>query len=184
MNGAEQKIEALAELFRRRGAKAYLGEPVTVAEHMLQCAALADAEGAPDALVSAALLHDIGHLTGAAGEYRPDDVKDRRHEEAGAAILKGFPPAVVDSVRLHVAAKRYLCTIDDGYHDRLSPASRHSLVLQGGPMNASERAMFEAEPFHREAMQVRRWDDAGKAAGLLTPGFDFYRSLLGRMVDS
>ena len=177
-------IDRVEALFIGRGAEAYLGEPVTTAEHMLQCAAQAEAEGAPDFLVAAALLHDIGHFTSPLGEYTPDDVVDRRHEEAGAAFLDGhFPPAVVACVRLHVAAKRYLCATDGGYFDGLSDASKHSLSLQGGPMSAAERAAFESEPFHREAVRVRIWDDRGKVQGLRTPTFGEMRPLLERVVD-
>ena len=176
-------IDRLAEMFARRGAEAYVGEAVTVGEHMLQCAALARAQGAPDTLVAAALLHDIGHLCETAGEYTPQDLVDRRHDDAGAALLEpSFPEAVVACVRLHVAAKRYLCAVDDSYFACLSPASRHSLALQGGPMIAAEVDAFRAQPFHADAVRVRLWDDTGKVDGLETPGFDDFRSLLERIV--
>jgi phosphonate degradation associated HDIG domain protein len=173
-------IDRLESLFVKRGAEAYLGEPVTVADHMLQCAALALAEGAPETLVAAALLHDIGHLSeGEAGEYSPQDTVDKRHDQAGARLLEGhFPPAVVEPVRLHVAAKRYLCAIDAGYYDKLSAASKHSLSLQGGPMSADEAATFEKQPFHQEAVRVRLWDDGGKVEGLSVPTFSDLRPLL------
>lgn len=178
-------LDRLEELFERRGAEAYLGEPVTVAQHMLQCAALAQAEGAPDALIAAALLHDIGHLTGPLGEYTADDTFDRRHEEAGAQTLaEAFPARVVEAVRLHVAAKRYLCAADPAYYDRLTPASQHTLSLQGGPMSAAEAAAFEARPHHAAAVQVRRWDDAGKDAARPELSFADFRPLLRRLVGS
>lgn len=171
-------VELIADIFHRRGAEAYLGEGVTMAEHMLQCAALAQAEGAPDVLVAAALLHDVGHFT-AEFEYSPDDVEDNRHDAAGAALLAPhFPAVVAGAVRLHVAAKRYLCARDPDYYARLSTASKHSLSLQGGPMSAAEQAGFEAEAFHREAVRVRLWDDAGKTTGRATPRFDDFRPLL------
>ena len=175
-------IDRLEELFARRGAEAYLGEPVTISQHMLQCAALAQAEGASEPLVAAALLHDIGHLAGSGGEYRPEDTIDRRHDEGGAEVLAGhFPPLVVESVRLHVAAKRYLCATDASYYDRLSTASKHSLALQGGPFDVAGIAEFEAQPFHREAVRVRLWDDGGKVAGLSVPTFADLRPLLERV---
>jgi phosphonate degradation associated HDIG domain protein len=175
-------VELIAGLFARRGAEAYLGEPVTVAEHMLQTAALAQAEGAPDALVAAALLHDIGHLTGELGEYTPDDTIDRRHDAAGAKFLQGlFPPAVTECVRLHVAAKRYLCATDATYYGKLSMASQHSLALQGGPMSDVELARFSRLEFHRDAVRVRLWDDGAKAPGAPTMTFDDYRPLLRRV---
>jgi phosphonate degradation associated HDIG domain protein len=174
----------IAELFERRGAEAYLGEAVTMAEHMLQTAALAQAEGAPDALVAAALLHDIGHFTGALGEYSPEDTVDRRHDLAGAeALASVFPPAVTECVRLHVAAKRYLCAIDANYHDKLSEPSKHSLSLQGGPMSDTEIAEFRRLAFHQDAVRVRLWDDGGKTEGVQTPTFESFRPLLERVVD-
>jgi phosphonate degradation associated HDIG domain protein len=175
-------IERIADLFARRGAEAYLGEPVTVAEHMLQTAALAQAEGAPDALVAAALLHDIGHLTGELGEYSPQDTVDRRHDTAGAKFLEGlFPAAVTECIRLHVAAKRYLCATDESYCGKLSEASQHSLSLQGGPMTEAEIIRFRALEFHREAVRLRLWDDGGKAPDMPTMTFDDYRPLLRRL---
>jgi phosphonate degradation associated HDIG domain protein len=175
-------IERIADLFARRGAEAYLGEPVTVAEHMLQTAALAQAEAAPDALIAAALLHDIGHLTGELGEYSPQDTVDRRHDTAGAKFLEGlFPPAVTECVRLHVAAKRYLCATDKTYCGKLSEASQHSLSLQGGPMTEAEIVRFSGLEFHREAVRLRLWDDSGKAPAAPTMTFDDYRPLLQRL---
>lgn len=172
-------LDRLEQLFRARGAEAYMGEAVTVAEHMLQCATLARAEGASDALVAAALLHDIGHLVGSNGEYSPGDVVDRAHERSGAAFLAAdFPPEVVEPIRLHVAAKRYLCATDRAYFGRLSPASQHSLQLQGGPMSEAEVAAFEREAFHRDAIRVRLWDDTGKVPDLEIPAIGDFRALL------
>jgi len=175
-------VDRIADIFLRRGAQAYLGERVTMAEHMLQTAALAAAEGAPEPLVAAALLHDIGHFTGEFGAYSPEDTMDRRHEATGAQALEGqFPAAVTQSVRLHVAAKRYLCATDPTYVARLSTASRHTLSLQGGPMSLSEVAEFRRLPFHAEAVRVRLWDDAGKTAGARTPAFEDFAPLLRRV---
>jgi len=175
-------IDRLEALFQQRGAEAYLGEPVTISQHMLQCAALAMAENASEALVAAALLHDIGHIAGPGGEYRPDDTEDRHHDEGGAAVLEGhFPPLVIEAVRLHVAAKRYLCATDLSYFAKLSPASRHSLELQGGPFDEAGVDDFESMPFHREAVRVRRWDDSGKVEGVTVPSFADLRPLLERV---
>jgi predicted HD phosphohydrolase len=182
-NGADI-IGLIAEIFARRGAESYLGEAVTVAEHLLQAATLAEAEGAPDALVAAALLHDIGQFTSEFGPYSPDDSGDNRHDEAGAKVLEGFfPRAVTECVRLHVAAKRYLCATDPTYHDTLSPPSQHSLALQGGPLTDAEIARFRELEFHREAVRVRLWDDRGKAAGASTMVFDDFRPLLQRVIE-
>jgi [1-hydroxy-2-(trimethylamino)ethyl]phosphonate dioxygenase len=176
-------IDLIADIFERRGVEAYLGEAVTVAEHMLQTATLAQAEGASDTLVAAALLHDIGHFTSEFSEYSPDDTRDKFHEVAGARVLEAyFPSAVTEPVRLHVAAKRYLCSSDQTYHDKLSEASKHSLSLQGGPMSASEMAAFRSLDHHEDALRLRRWDDEGKMTGLRTKAFDEFRPLLQRVV--
>ncbi len=177
-------VDRLADIFERRGAEAYLGEDVTMAEHMLQCAALAEAEGAPDTLVAAALLHDIGYFTGEF-EFSIEDTKDSHHDAVGARFLEAyFPPVITDTVRLHVAAKRYLCAVDEDYYAKLSATSKHTLSLQGGPMNEAEVADFRLLPFHREAVQVRLWDDAGKAVGLKVRPFAAYLALLRSVLTS
>jgi hypothetical protein len=115
----ETIVPFLAKIFERRGAEEYLGEPVTIAEHMLQGAKLAEDDGAEDALVAAALLHDIGHFTSEFGAYSPDDMEDKHHDEAGAEVLEPFfPPVVTECVRLHVAAKRFLCATDPSYFSK------------------------------------------------------------------
>ena len=177
-------VPFLAEIFERRGAEEYLGEPVTVAEHMLQAAMFAERENAGDELVAAALLHDIGHFTSEFGSYSPDDTQDRHHDAAGAQVLAPFfPPVVTQCARLHVAAKRYLCATEPGYFAELSPASVHSLQLQGGPMSEAEVAGFEGNKFFCEAVRVRRWDEAAKVSGFRTRTFREYLPLLQRIVD-
>lgn len=177
-------VAFIADIFERRGAEDYLGEPVTVSEHMLQSAALAENDGADDDLVAAALLHDIGHFTSEFGTYTVDDTEDRHHDEAGAAILAAyFPPVVTECVRLHVAAKRYLCAVDPGYFAKLSQASVHTLSLQGGPMSEDEAVEFRRHPFHGQAVRVRLWDEGGKVPGLTTRTFADYVPLLQRIVD-
>lgn len=176
-------VEFIADIFERRGAESYLGEPVTMSEHMLQGAVLAEKEGAPEELVAAALLHDIGHYTSEFGPYSPEDTQDNYHEESGAKVLAPFfPPVIVECVRLHVPAKRYLCATDRGYYERLSEASKHTLSLQGGPMTVEEVKAFESNPFYREAVRVRIWDDEGKQPGMATPDFRHYVPLLKRVV--
>jgi gamma-butyrobetaine dioxygenase len=157
----------------------YFGEAVTEMEHALQSAHLAEQSGAAPELIVAALLHDVGHLLHGLPENIAEQGINGRHEEGGAVWLKShFGPAVVDPVRLHVAAKRYLCAVESDYGARLSEASQLSLRLQGGPMSADEVRQFEAEPEFRAAVAVRRWDDTAKVPGLAVPGLDHYRSYL------
>jgi [1-hydroxy-2-(trimethylamino)ethyl]phosphonate dioxygenase len=177
--------EQLLSIYSGRGAGAYFGESVTTLEHSLQAAHFAVAANAPDALVIAALLHDIGHLIEPAAEDIADWQTDRRHEVSGSRWLATcFGPAVCEPVRLHVPAKRYLCATDSTFMARLSSASIRTLELQGGPMSGAEIDTFRAEPFHQDAVRLRRWDDEGKMAGLRTSGFLHYRELIERLSAS
>jgi phosphonate degradation associated HDIG domain protein len=178
-------VAFLGDIFKRRGGEEYLGEPVTMAEHMLQGACLAEQQGESEIIIVSALLHDIGHFTSEFGTFSMEDTHDRHHEEAGAAVLQRFfPRLVIDCVREHVAAKRYICATDPAYFGELSIASIHSLKLQGGPMSPEEVAAFEKNPNVAEIVRVRRLDDAGKIAGMVTPGFDHYAPMIQRIVDA
>jgi gamma-butyrobetaine dioxygenase len=169
-------IEAIAELFAGPGARDYLGEPVTIGIHMRQAGALAEAAGAEPPLVAAALLHDIGHLR---------QESDSRHGDSGAQWLSlWFGAAVTEPVRLHVAAKRYLCASEPGYLGRLSAESVRTLALQGGPMTADQVAAFQALPFARDAVAVRRWDDEAKDHAVTPPEFSHFEALLKALVRS
>ena len=174
-------VDIVLRLFAVGGEQAYFGEAVSQTAHALQSAHLAERAGADDALVVAALLHDVGHLL----HGLPEDVAERgidgRHEEGGADWLaRHFGPAVSEPVRLHVAAKRYLCAVEPSYLAGLSPASRRSLELQGGPFDAEAVRSFVAGPFFRDAVRLRRWDDEAKVPGLEVPGLDHYRGRLAR----
>src|SRR5262245_5090927 len=141
--GVMEPVTLIRRLFEERGADAYFGEPVSQLDHALQTAHLAAASGVSDALVVAALLHDIGHLIDSRPENIADNGIDARHEDTGVAFLsRYFGDEVVEPVRLHVAAKRYLCSVSAEYAARLSPASAQSLALQGGPMSEDEAAAF------------------------------------------
>jgi gamma-butyrobetaine dioxygenase len=176
---AEHLDEVLA-LYERWGPERY-DEEVTQLEHALQTAALAEAEGAPDPLVAAALLHDVGHLFElAAGRFRTD--VDRRHEDAGADWLADLlPPEVTDPIALHVLAKRHLCAVDGAYAAALSPGSVASLARQGGPLGPTEAAAFAARPGAEAAIALRRWDDRGKVLDLDVGDLDRHRALLERV---
>lgn len=177
-------VDFLADIFERRGGEEYLGEPVTMAEHMLQGATLAEQQGEDEVIIVAALLHDIGHFTSEFGTFSMDDTEDKYHEDAGAEVLKDFfPQLVTDCVQYHVAAKRYLCATRPSYFDALSEASVHSLNLQGGPMNAEEVAEFEKNPNLDEIVKVRYLDDAGKHADMETPHFAYFAPMVQRVVN-
>ena len=177
-------VPFLADIFERRGGEEYLGEPVTMAEHMLQGATMAEAQGLEEDVIVAALLHDIGHFTSEFGTYHPDDTEDRHHEDAGAEVLSEFfPSVVIDCVKYHVAAKRYLCATRPDYFNRLSDASIHTLSLQGGPMDPDEVAAFEANPNLQKIIQVRYLDEAGKRPDMDTPSFSHFAQMVQRVVD-
>lgn len=173
----------IADIFERRGGEEYLGEPVSMAEHMLQGAAEAERRGEPEEIIVAALLHDIGHFTSELGMFTMQDDFDRRHESAGAEFLAPwFPERVVNCVRHHVAAKRYLCATDADYFGKLSPASVHSLNLQGGPMMAEEVEAFARNPHLDAILTVRRLDDGGKTEGAPVPDFAHFASMVERCI--
>ncbi|MFE3681723.1 phosphonate degradation HD-domain oxygenase [Streptomyces sp. NPDC059095] len=173
-------LDRLADLFDGEGSAEYLGEAVTQAQHMLQAGALAEEAGAPAHLVAAALLHDIGHFHGAVtGRDLMEGGHDNRHSHTGADWLaRFFGPEVTEPVRLHVAAKRYLCTVEPGYFALLSEASVHTLRVQGGPMSPEQAREFAAHPGARDAVAVRRWDEQAKDPDRETPGFAHFRPLL------
>jgi len=170
-------------LFAAHGSASY-GEQITVSEHCLQAAYFARGAGAPASLVLAALLHDIGHLLGAAPEDLGEWRADAQHEEIGARWLAArFPAEVTEPVRLHVPAKRYLCGTLPDYVSSLSPASIVTLRLQGGPMSAEEARQFVARPHHAAAIELRRWDDRGKQRNLTVPPLESYRRLIDTLAD-
>jgi len=178
-DGAQGVVDQLFAAFARLGDRHY-GEEVTQTEHMLQTAALAERARASGALIVAALLHDYGHfLHEAVGEVPEQAEVDARHEDLAAEFLAAwFPPAVVRPIALHVAAKAYLCAARPGYRASLSEASRQSLALQGGPLDASGMERFLADPFARDAVALRRWDDAAKVPGASTRTLEDYRDTI------
>ncbi len=176
-------VDEVCQLFATKGHAAYVGEPVSQLEHALQAAYYAETAGASDALIVAALLHDIGHLVTKHAEDAADHGIDTCHEKLGQAWLARYcAPAVTEPVRLHVAAKRYLCATDAAYLEQLSPASVQSLGLQGGPFNAEEVREFEQNPWYSDAVALRRWDDLAKVPAMRVPGLDHYRDTLARVM--
>ena len=175
MNVADE----ILAIYAARGDGAYFGERVSMTQHGLQAAWFAQVEGAPEPLIIAGLLHDVGHLLEAVPDDLADWTSDARHEETGARWLAGrFGPEISEPVRLHVPAKRYLCATDAGYLRCLSSASVHTLALQGGPMSVEETRAFEREPYYRDAVRIRHWDDQGKVAGLTVPPLEAYLDML------
>lgn len=175
-------VDEILNLFETRGAAAYLGEPVSQAEHALQAAYLALQEGASEPLVGAALLHDFGHLLGAEDDPAERGI-DALHENRGCAWLAShFGPEVTEPIRLHVLAKRYLSTVDAAYCGLLSPASIRSLGLQGGALTPGEVDAFERNPYAEGAIRLRRWDDRAKFPKLEVPGLHHYAATLRRLI--
>jgi phosphonate degradation associated HDIG domain protein len=163
-------LDDIETLFQRRGGEQYAGEPVTQLEHALQTAAGAEAEGADDELVTAALLHDLGHLLHDLGETPTLRGVDDVHQYAALPFLRGmFPTRVLNAIGLHVDAKRFLCATRPGYHDSLSADSQRSLRLQGGVFDNAQAVAFGALPGAHEAVRLRLWDDRAKVAGGRTP---------------
>jgi phosphonate degradation associated HDIG domain protein len=172
---SDAMIQEIAELFARRGREMYSGEPVTQTEHALQAALQAEQSGADAALITAAFLHDVGHLLHELDEDCAEEGIDDKHEALGAEWLsQHFGFDVVEPVRLHVAAKRYLCAVDQEYFDRLSDAARLSLRLQGGPFTAAQARKFEQHPCFAAAIKLRRWDEEAKIPQLPTPPLEQY----------
>lgn len=156
-------VQKIVDLFNEKGHSLYGGEAVTQMEHALQAATYARKNNASDALITASLLHDIGHLLHALPDDAPDFGVDDLHEELAAMFLeKHFIKEVVEPAKLHVQAKRYLCFVDADYYNTLSEPSRQSLALQGGIMNAEEAAEFEKYENYKEAVLLRTWDDLAK----------------------
>ena len=177
----ETIVQALIRLFRERGDAAYVGEPVSQTEHAVQTAMLAERAGADSSLIAAALLHDVGHLLHSEMEDCALNGIDSSHEEVGAQVLsRYFGSKTVEPMRLHVAAKRYLCATDPVYFSRLSEASVRSLQLQGGPFTEAEAREFAANPEFERALALSRWDEEAKIKDLAIPPVEHYRDDLLR----
>jgi phosphonate degradation associated HDIG domain protein len=174
-------VDAIGALYAAKGARMYSGEPVTQMAHALQSAHLAEQAGAAPALVAASLLHDIGHLTNDQGETPTARGVDDLHQYHALAALRGtFPAAVLEPIRWHVDAKRYLCRERPEYYEGLSADSKRSLALQGGIFTPEEARVFAARRWADDAVKVRLWDDLAKVAGAPTPPWSHFEAVLHR----
>lgn len=172
-------VEDVLHLLRTRGEARYGQERVSQLEHALQCAQLAEQAGCATELVVACLLHDLGHLVSGRGDAQgPPDVDDV-HQYLALPFLRGMlPDSVLEPIRLHVDAKRYLCHAETGYWDGLSPASKRSLELQGGAFDEAAAHGFLAQPHSEDALLLRRFDDLAKTPGKGTPPLAYYADFL------
>ena len=170
-------VDEIQTLFEEHGGSLYGGEAVTQLEHALQAAMLAENEGAGPALITAALLHDIGHLLHDLPDDAPEAGIDDVHEELAYHWLRShFGDEVTEPVRLHVDAKRYLCAVEPDYWDSLSGVSQQSLALQGGSFTMDRARAFEQNPYFEDGVRLRRWDDRAKILGLETPSLEHFLS--------
>lgn len=172
------QIDEITALFHTQGAVQYGAEAINQQQHALQCAHLAEQAGGTPELITAALLHDLGHLLALdLGTKNP--AADDLHQYMPMPFLRGvFADAVLEPIRMHVDAKRYLCHVDRKYWASLSPASQRSLELQGGPFTQEEAAAFIVQPYATDAVALRRWDDLAKDPAATPPGWDHYAAVL------
>jgi phosphonate degradation associated HDIG domain protein len=178
------KLADIEKLFRDHGHIAYAGEGVTQLEHALQAARRAEEAGGDDELVTAALLHDLGHLLNLQGDTPTARGIDDQHQYFAIPFVRAlFKPAVVEAIRLHVDAKRALCSLEPDYYEALSEDSKRSLTLQGGIFSKDETEAFMAKPFASNALKVRRWDDAAKVPGETTPSLAHYLEIAARCTE-
>lgn len=173
-------LEQIKALFDGYGTAFYGAEAITQTQHALQCALLAEQAGEEPELIVAALLHDLGHLLEASSQ-----TEDMKHQEVAAAALAPIMESgVVEPIRLHVAAKRYLCSVDAAYHGTLSQASKDTLVLQGGPFDLAAAEAFIAQPHAEAAVRLRRYDDLAKDTQAVTPPLSHYLPLVERLMKA
>ena len=172
-------VEYLLNLLGNKGSNIQYGnENVTQLEHALQCAELAEKNNFSNEIITAALLHDIGHLL-YDGEDPIHEGKDGYHENLGADYLSSYyGDEVIRPIRAHVACNRYLSSVEEEYYDILSEASKISLKAQGGPFTKDEAEEFIKKPFMKEAVELRRFDDQAKVLNKQTPNLEHFKHYL------
>jgi predicted HD phosphohydrolase len=171
--------EVIQDLYEYKASGRYGLSHLNQYAHAVQAADLARRAGSSDALILAALMHDVGHMIHSLGDHPAAAGIDDCHEERGAVWLsRFFGPEVTEPVRLHVAAKRYLCATERGYLKKLSDDSIESLMIQGGPMSHTELAIFESLPYFHDAVQLRRFDEMAKDPKGPKPDFSEFESLI------
>jgi phosphonate degradation associated HDIG domain protein len=174
-------LQEVHDLLLRRGQTQYGLEAINQLEHALQCASLAEQAGETSDTIVACLLHDLGHLLAAEreGTIEHDTREDDLHQFMALPFLRGlFPDAVLEPIRMHVDAKRYLCLIEPGYWGDLSIASKHSLEQQGGVFDEAQAQTFITQPYAEEAVRLRRYDDLAKVKDKQVPGLAHYQTHL------
>ncbi|EDO37572.1 predicted protein [Nematostella vectensis] len=184
---AKEVTKKIFDLYRKYGANDYIGEPVSQTEHMVQAAMLAEKEGFGDDVILGAFFHDIGHLIGFdQGLSQMGDVGTDKHDIVGQTYLRdlGFPDSVTNMVWGHVEAKRYLVFKDAGYHEKLSEASKLTLVYQGGPMNEEEANRFESLSVFKAMVKMRSWDEQAKESGAIIEPLEKYENMCQRFLEN
>jgi phosphonate degradation associated HDIG domain protein len=177
----DPRLEHISGLLTLKAGGLYGLSDVNQRQHALQTAWLAEKTGGPEPLIVAGLLHDIGHLVHDLGENPAEAGVDDHHEQRGYEFLAAwFGPEVTEPVRLHVAAKRYLCATEADYFSKLSKDSVLSLSLQGGPMSPAEVVAFDELPQSRAAVMLRRFDEQAKVKNLQTPTVDHFLPYVAR----
>jgi predicted HD phosphohydrolase len=166
-------LQEIDRLYQDRGHMPYGDTPVTHLQHALQCAALAEQAGASAALITAGLLHDLGHIIGRSPDAPLLDLEGKHHYFVLPFLRGLFGPEVLEPIRLHVEAGRYLCFLETGYAQRL-PEPVLAQITRGGDFDAQQATEFGALPWAPEAIRLRRWDDAACTPGMDTPPLGYF----------
>ena len=156
----------------------YIGEGLTISEHMIQTAMLAEKNKCSSNLICSSLLHDYGHFVIEDPNQLVNDKIDGNHEAIGANYLKNFfSNEIIEPILLHVDAKKYLAR-DEKYFNNLSEASKVSLKLQGGIMSNNEVKKFKQNKNYENAIKLRRFDEGAKKQNIKIKKIEDYKELL------